>query len=226
MTAMSEEEMKNLGKNISLARRRRGVSQIDLAKQAAVSQVHLSCVENGKAGIALNIAMRLAESLGCSLDELVYGQRNGRKESIRFEPVEGAPFGTKIPVRGTKSAAGYDFYAPYDIVVPPHGLSKLVHFNIKAIMPQDMFLFLRIRSGLAVKHGLMVHCSGVIDADYANNPDNDGNIGAMFINSSDEEYIIKKGERCMQGIFLHYGITDGDNASGNRGGGYGSSGKF
>ena len=226
MTAMSEEEMKNLGKNISLARRRRGVSQIDLAKQAAVSQVHLSCVENGKAGIALNIAMRLAESLRCSLDELVYGQRNGRKDSIRFEPVEGAPFGTKLPVRGTKSAAGYDFYAPYDIVVPPHGLSKLVHFNIKAIMPQDMFLFLRIRSGLAVKHGLMVHCSGIIDADYANNPDNDGNIGAMFINSSDEEYIIKKGERCMQGIFLCYNTTNNDNASGARGGGYGSSGKF
>lgn len=48
MTAMSEEDMKIIGKNISLARHRRGVSQIDLAKQAAVSQVHLSCVENGK----------------------------------------------------------------------------------------------------------------------------------------------------------------------------------
>lgn len=226
MAAMSEEDMKVLERNISLARRRRGVSQIDLAKQAAVSQVHLSCVEHGKTRVALNIAMRLAKSLGCSLDELVYGPENGRKESIRFEPVKGAPLDTKLPMRGTKSAAGYDFYAPYDIVVPAHGLSKLVHFNIKAIMPQDMFMFLRIRSGLSVKHGLMVHCSGIIDADYADNPDNDGNIGAMFINSSDEEYIIKKGERCMQGIFLHYGITDGDNASGNRGGGYGSSGKF
>lgn len=226
MTAISEEDMKVLGKNISLARRRRGVSQIDLAKQAAISQVHLSCVEHGKTGVALNIAMRLAESLRCSLDELVYGPENGQRESIRFEPVKGAPLDTKLPMRGTKSAAGYDFYAPYDIVVPAHGLSKLVHFNIKAIMPQDMFLFLRIRSGLAVKHGLMVHCSGIIDADYANNADNDGNIGAMFVNSSDEEYVIKKGERCMQGIFLRYSKTDGDNASGNRGGGYGSSGKF
>lgn len=226
MTAMSEEDMKVLGKNISLARRRRGVSQIDLAKQAAISQVHLSCVEHGKTRVALNIAMRLAKSLGCSLDELVYGPENGRKESIRFEPVKGAPLDTKLPMRGTKSAAGYDFYAPYDIVVPAHGLSKLVHFNIKAIMPQDMFLLLRIRSGLSVKHGLMVHCSGIIDADYANNPDNDGNIGAMFINSSDEEYIIKKGERCMQGLFLCYNTTNNDNASGARGGGYGSSGKF
>lgn len=226
---MSEKDMKILGKNIALARRRRGVTQIDLAKKATVSQVHLSCVEHGKTGVALDIAMRLAESLDCSLDELVYGpncSNGGQKESIRFEPVKGAPFGTKLPVRGTKSAAGYDFYAPYDIAVPAHGLSKLVHFNIKAIMPQDMFLFLRIRSGLAVKHGLMVHCSGIIDADYANNIDNDGNIGAMFINSSDEEYVIKKGERCMQGIFLRYGITDNDNASGARGGGYGSSGKF
>ena len=225
MTAMSEEDMKIIGKNISLARRRRGVSQIDLAKQAAVSQVHLSCVENGKTGVALNIAMCLAKSLGCSLDELVYGPENGQRESIGFEPVKGAPLDTKLPMRGTKSAAGDDFYAPYDIVVPAHGLSKLVHFNIKAIMPQDMFLFLRIRSGLSVKHGLMVHCSGIIDADYANNPDNDGNIGAMFINSSDEEYIIKKGERCMQGIFLCYNTTSNDNASGARGGGYGSTGR-
>jgi dUTP pyrophosphatase len=227
MKAMSEENMKALGKNISLARRKRGVSQIDLAKQAAVSQVHLSCIEHGKTGVALYIVMKIAEALGCSLDELVYGSENGhQKESTRFEPVKGAPIDTKIPVRGTKSAAGYDFYAPHDIVVPAHGLSKLVHFNIKAIMPQDMFLFLRIRSGLAVKHGLMVHCSGIIDADYANNLDNDGNIGAMFVNSSDEEYVIKKGERCMQGIFLYYNTTSNDNASGKRGGGYGSSGKF
>lgn len=225
MTAISEEDMKVLGKNISLARRRRGVSQIDLAKQAAISQVHLSCVEHGKTGVTLNIAMRLAESLRCSLDELVYGPENGQRESIRFEPVKGAPLDTKIPMRGTKSAAGHDFYAPHDIVVPAHGLSKLVHFNIKAIMPQDMFLFLRIRSGLAVKHGLMVHCSGIIDADYANNADNDGNIGVKFRNNGSETIIIREGERCAQGIFVRYCVTSDDEASAVRGGGYGSTGR-
>ena len=53
-------------------------------------------------------------------------------EEIRFEATKGAPADTQIPKRGTKSAAGYDFYAPYDVVVPACGLSKLVHFNIKA----------------------------------------------------------------------------------------------
>ena len=79
MTAMSEEDMKVLGKNISLARRRRGVSQIDLAKQAAVSQVHLSCVEHGKTRVALNIAMRLAKSLDALLMSLCTAPRMAKE---------------------------------------------------------------------------------------------------------------------------------------------------
>lgn len=144
---------------------------------------------------------------------------------IKFLPVKDAPADTKLPTRGTKYAAGYDFYAPHDIYIPAHGLSRLVHFNVKAIMPPNMYLDLKIRSGVSVKHGIMLHCSGVIDADFANNPDNDGNIGAMFINDSDVEFTFTKGERCMQGVFLKYYTTDDDNADGERGGGYGSTGK-
>jgi dUTP pyrophosphatase len=72
----------------------------------------------------------------------------------------------------------------------------------------------------------MLCCSGVIDADYANNPDNDGNIGAKFMNMGHASYYVEKGERCMQGIFLKYFTVDDDDADGERGGGYGSSGKF
>lgn len=144
----------------------------------------------------------------------------------QFLPVKDAPKDTILPKRGTKNAAGYDFYAPKDFVIPARGTSELIHFNVKAIMPEDEYLNLKIRSGLSVKHNIMLCCSGVIDSDYANNLDNDGNIGAKFMNVGDTKYYVKKGERCMQGIFLKYYTTEDDVADGERGGGYGSSGKF
>ena len=121
---------------------------------------------------------------------------------IRFEPVKYASADTKLPERKTKYAAGYDFYAPH-----------------------DMYLQLRIRSSLAVHHDIVLETSGVVDADYYGNIDNDGNIAAKFRNHGDDFYRIQKGERCMQGIFMRYGITDDDRAAGIRGGGYGSTGK-
>lgn len=143
----------------------------------------------------------------------------------KFEPVKTAPVDVILPTRGSKHAAGYDFYAPKDFTIPAHGTSELIHFNVKAIMANDEYLNLKIRSGLSVKHNILLACSGVIDADFANNPDNDGNIGAKFMNIGDVDYVVKKGERCMQGIFLKYLVTDDDNADGVRGGGYGSTGK-
>lgn len=37
-----------------------------------------------------------------------------------------------------------------------------------------------------------------------------------------ENIIIREGERCMQGIFVRYFVTEDDNATGERVGGYGS----
>ena len=92
-------------------------------------------------------------------------------------------------------------------------------------MPGNMYLQAIIRSGLSMKHNIMLEASGVVDADYANNIDNDGNIGIKLRNDGDADYIIKKGERCMQGVFLKYYTTDNDVADGVRGGGYGSTGR-
>ena len=161
-------------------------------------------------------------------DEIIRKQvcmMNGKRHlGISFAPVQGVT-NAQLPERKTKFAAGYDFYAPHDIYIPAHGRSALVHFNVKALMPKDYFLQLKIRSGLSVNHGIMLACSGIIDADFAGNADNDGNIGAKFINFSDKDYLIKKGERCMQGIFQRYCVADDDNADGIRGGGYGSTGR-
>ena len=143
-----------------------------------------------------------------------------------FEPVKDAPADTILPKRKTKNAAGYDFYSPRDFVVPARGTSETIFFNVKAHMLHNEFLQLKIRSGLSVHHGVLLACSGVIDADFANNPDNDGNIATKFMNISDKDYIVKKGDRVCQGIFLKYYRThDDEGCEAVRGGGYGSTGR-
>lgn len=145
---------------------------------------------------------------------------------IKFLPTIDAPANTKLPQRSTQFFAGYDFYAPTDIFVPAGGESVLIPLNIKAVMPGDMVLMLFIRSSLAVKFNLsLVNSVGIIDSDYANNQDNDGNIGVKFRNNGSETIIIREGERCAQGIFVRYCVTSDDEASAVRGGGYGSTGR-
>lgn len=143
---------------------------------------------------------------------------------IRFEAVKNAPLDTQLPKRSTQCSAGYDFYAPKDIIVPANGATELVFLNIKAMMPSNIYLQMIIRSSLAVKHNIVLETSGVIDADYYGNKDNDGNIGIKLRNNGDKNYFIKKGERIAQGVFLQYYLTDDDNAEGTRNGGYGSTG--
>ena len=131
----------------------------------------------------------------------------------------------KLPERKTDGSAGYDFFAPCDIEVPAKSFSPLILTGIKAYMPQDEYLALHIRSSLAIKHGLMLaNNTGIVDKDFCDNPDNDGNIGVKFYNASSNTYTIKEGERIMQGIFTKYAVVDNDNTAEKRTGGIGSTG--
>ena len=60
--------------------------------------------------------------------------------------------------------------------------------------------------------------------DYADNPDNEGEIAALFYNMLDEDVVLEAGDKMMQGIFVKYAVTDDDNAEGKREGGFGSTG--
>lgn len=61
--------------------------------------------------------------------------------------------------------------------------------------------------------------------DYADNPDNEGEIAALFYNMLDEDVVLEAGDKMMQGIFVKYAVTNDDNAEGQREGGFGSTGK-
>lgn len=115
-----------------------------------------------------------------------------------------------LPKRQTAHAAGYDFYLPQKVVLPPQTV-QLVPTGLKAYMQKDEVLTIYIRSSLAVKRGIvLVNNVGIIDADYYNNPDNEGHIMLALYNIGREEIVLQKNERVAQGIFCKYLLADDD----------------
>lgn len=168
-----------------------------------------------------------------------------------FEAIES--FGeVNLPKRATKAAAGYDFEAIEDVVVPSiwkQGIATalkaafkkeeallddallkevkpiLVPTGVKAYMGDEEFLQLCNRSSNPLKRFLLLgNGVGVIDSDYYNNDNNEGHIMFQFINFGLKDVTIKKGERVGQGIFLPFLKADGDTSDTERTGGFGSSG--
>lgn len=132
-----------------------------------------------------------------------------------------------LPKRKTASSAGYDIEAADEVVLVPHKV-VLVPTGLKAYMQRDEYLGIHVRSGISVKYSVScVNSQGIIDADYYDNPDNEGHIMVPLINHGDKEVVISRGTRIAQGIFYHYLTVDGDKAGagGQRTGGFGSTGK-
>lgn len=159
-----------------------------------------------------------------------------------------------LPTRATKNSAGYDFYVAQDTIIPAFAnqfnfvykmnerpltlteisfLTKkfnckptLVPTGVKAYIPEGQYLQISVRSSTPLKYWLVLaNGVGIIDADYYNNPDNEGHIFFQIINLFPNDILLKKGEKIGQGIFLPYAITEGDLTAAARNGGFGSTGK-
>ena len=143
---------------------------------------------------------------------------------ILKEDRDGGPY-RRLPERSTKSSAGYDFYNPSEIEIEPHSI-KLVKTGIKAKFPNDVVLKLYNRSSNPKKKGVMLANSvGIVDSDYYENPDNDGEIGFMFYNFTDNVTIFEAGDKLGQGIFeKYYTISNESEITQERIGGFGSTG--
>ena len=100
---------------------------------------------------------------------------------------------------------------------------QLVSTGMKAYMPKGMYLKLLVRSSTPLKHWIILaNSEGVIDADYADNPDNEGEIFMQLVNLSPYAIQLRRGDKIGQGIFCHYETTEDDAATGERLGGFGS----
>lgn len=131
-----------------------------------------------------------------------------------------------LPVRSTAGSAGYDFKSPINFILRP-GTSIKVPTGIRVKIDEGWWLCCAPRSGMGTKYRMQLdNTIGVIDSDYYYS-DNEGHIYAKVTNDSREgkEMEVKAGDRFLQAIFIPYGITYSDVASGVRNGGWGSTGK-
>lgn len=146
-----------------------------------------------------------------------------------FEPVAGkylrSYFNREsviMPLRGTKSSAGYDFFLPEDIEIAP-GESCLIWSDVKAYMQGGEVLELYPRSSIAIKMDIQIkNTVGIIDADYYSNEGNDGNIGICLFNTGKELRTFEKGTAIAQCIFKLFLESDNCNSDLDRVGGIGS----
>lgn len=132
----------------------------------------------------------------------------------------------KLPKRATKGSAGYDFYSPLSFELQP-GETIKIPTGIRAAMREDYVLMVFPRSGLGFKFRLQLNNTvGIIDSDYYYS-DNEGHIFIKLTNDSNEGKVLdlEAGNGFAQGIFLPFGITEDDEVTEIRNGGFGSTTK-
>ncbi len=115
-----------------------------------------------------------------------------------------------LPKRSTKESAGYDFESIIDFTIKP-GEIKKIPLGIKANMNSGEVLFLIVRSSQGFKYNVrMCNQVGVIDKDYYNNIDNEGHMWIKLENHGDKDYVVKKGDKIIQGIFMNFLTVDNE----------------
>ena len=100
-----------------------------------------------------------------------------------------------IPAYALDGDAGADLKASADYFLPA-GFRELIMTGVSLQLPQNMVALIHPRSGMALKHGITVlNSPGTIDSNYR------GEIGVILINTSHENYWIKRGDRIAQIVF-------------------------
>lgn len=141
---------------------------------------------------------------------------------IKFERCKGFGEEITLPTRATEGSAGYDIRAAETAIIYP-GDTAVIKTGVKARFDKDKVLLIAVRSSIGIKRRLMLANNiGVIDSDYYNNEETDGQIFIALHNYGQEVQTIVNGERIAQGIFIPFFKTSDDSADGKRKGGIGS----
>ena len=127
------------------------------------------------------------------------------------------------PRRATKNSAAYDLYSPIEIELKPGEIAKIpTGFKIK--MPKNEAFFIYIRSSYGAKDIILPAGVNIIDADYYNNPSNEGHFFICIKNNNKKPFKIEQGDRIAQGVFQKY-YTCREKIKTKRQDGFGSTGK-
>lgn len=134
--------------------------------------------------------------------------------------------GIQLPKRATIGSAGYDFYCPIDVHFNPKDKKK-IPTGIRVRIEEGWVLQLFPRSSLGFKYGLRLsNTTGIIDSDYYGS-DNEGHMFMSLVLDNDEDISLDLHamDAMVQGIFIPFGITEDDETTMIRNGGFGSTNK-
>ena len=97
-----------------------------------------------------------------------------------------------LPEYATQGSSGVDLRASEDYIIKS-GERALVATGIRLAIPAGYEVQVRPRSGLALKHGIIIpNAPGTIDSDYR------GEVKVILMNLGREDFIIKAGDRIAQ----------------------------
>jgi dUTP pyrophosphatase len=111
---------------------------------------------------------------------------------VRLPHAEGLP----LPSYATEGAAGMDLLAAVTVplTIAP-GARALVPTGIRIALPAGYELQVRPRSGLALKHGIVLPNSpGTVDEDFR------GELQVIVMNAGDAAFTIERGMRIAQAV--------------------------
>ena len=128
---------------------------------------------------------------------------------------------SKVPIRGSEGAAGYDLFSYEEGEISP-GQTRLYDTGLSFRVPIGTYGRIAPRSGLS-KKGIMVN-AGVIDRDYT------GPVKIMLHNLSGDTYVVQKDDRIAQLILERIAlpnivVVEKLQESVRGSGGFGSTGK-
>lgn len=108
---------------------------------------------------------------------------------------------SQLPKRGTEYSAAYDLYAyknciVYSYVNYPGTTPTLIDTGIIMGIPAGYCGIIKPRSSLAINRCIQV-MAGVIDSDYRTTT-----VKVALFNHSDENFLIQKGDRIAQILFI------------------------
>lgn len=135
----------------------------------------------------------------------------------------------RFKANGNQEDFNFSLNNPYtldevaDLTKTAQAKPTLVSTGLKCYLDSNQYLELSVRSSCPLKYWLIMGNSvGIIDADYCDNPGNEGEIYFQLINLSPVPIILKKGDIIGQGIIKTYDVVENDSANGVRIGGLGS----
>jgi dUTP pyrophosphatase len=140
---------------------------------------------------------------------------------VRLPHAEGLP----LPAYATAGAAGMDLIAAVTEPLPiPPGGRALVPTGLRIALPPGYELQVRPRSGLALRHGVVLPNSpGTVDEDYR------GELLVVVMNAGDAPFTIVRGMRIAQAVVapvarVAWRVVDAIEETARGAGGFGSTG--